>query len=64
MGKKIEHTFIDGVEGKVCTKCGEWKPLSEFGKDNRASDSLNCHCEPCCFHCNTKLSGGRQKKEA
>ncbi len=32
---------------KVCTKCQESKPLTEFFRDARLSDGLQCRCKPC-----------------
>lgn len=33
---------------KRCTKCGEWKDESEFGKKPRNKNGLNCWCKNCC----------------
>jgi len=33
---------------KVCSKCGEEKPLSEFGKLKESRDGLNYKCKQCC----------------
>lgn len=46
-GKIIEHTFVNGIEGKVCSKCGEWKTLSEFSKYSKNSDGLQSDCKEC-----------------
>jgi hypothetical protein len=35
------------VSGKICTKCGEWKPFSEFSKDKKMKDGLNVWCRSC-----------------
>lgn len=32
---------------KTCTKCGETKPLDDFGKDRRASDGKDSRCLAC-----------------
>ena len=32
---------------KVCTKCGQEKPLSEFGKHKRSKDGRAWHCLEC-----------------
>ena len=32
MSKRIEHTWKDNVEGKVCSDCREWKPLEQYNK--------------------------------
>ena len=47
MRERIEHEIIDGIECKHCSKCGEWKPLSEFSKDERNWDGLQCGCKEC-----------------
>lgn len=33
---------------KACTKCGETKPLSEFGKNAGGRDGLRSKCKACC----------------
>lgn len=32
---------------KICTKCGNGKPLSEFGKASRMADGLRTWCKTC-----------------
>ncbi len=32
---------------KTCTKCGETKELSEFSKEKRNKDGINCQCKSC-----------------
>lgn len=32
---------------KVCSKCGEEKPISEFGKRNKSPDGLQYQCKEC-----------------
>lgn len=32
---------------KTCTKCGETKPVTEFGKETKARDGLRTHCKAC-----------------
>jgi hypothetical protein len=32
---------------KVCTKCGEKKPLTEFHKSKRSQDGRGCVCDKC-----------------
>ena len=32
---------------KKCSKCGEWKPISEFYKDKRSNDGLQSKCKKC-----------------
>ena len=44
---RIVHTTVDGVEGKVCTRCGKWHPLSEFYRNISLSDGLTSWCKDC-----------------
>lgn len=32
---------------KLCTKCNETKPASEFNKRSKSPDGLHCHCKEC-----------------
>ena len=34
-------------DGKICSKCQQSKLLTEFNKDNRKSDGLQCSCKSC-----------------
>ena len=34
-------------QGKVCTKCGVWKPLEEFNKDKTHKDGRRSDCKEC-----------------
>lgn len=45
--KLLDSVVKEEVSGKVCTKCGEWKPLTEFWRDKAAKDGF-CHtCKDC-----------------
>jgi hypothetical protein len=44
---------------KTCTKCGESKPLSKYGKHRRRKDGLNSYCRACC---NTYIRRTRDKR--
>lgn len=35
------------METKLCTKCGQVKPVSEFGLNKSKKDGLQCHCKEC-----------------
>jgi len=35
------------MEGKVCTKCGQFKALGEYHKNHMAADGLLTHCKEC-----------------
>lgn len=41
--------MADGIIAisKVCTKCGEMKPLTDFQKKSSAKDGLHYHCKAC-----------------
>lgn len=45
--REIRHKIIKGIECKHCSKCGEWKPLSEFNKNKSKKDGLFCWCKEC-----------------
>ena len=32
---------------KICTKCGETKPLEKFARDKRNKDGTRSHCRTC-----------------
>ena len=34
-------------QGKVCTKCGVWKPMEEFGNDKYTKDGKCFSCKEC-----------------
>lgn len=44
---KPKHVVIDGVTGKLCRKCDEWKPLDRFGRSAVTSDQLENRCKRC-----------------
>lgn len=52
----IEHKVINNVEYKLCCRCNEWLPLTEFGKKASASDGL--------YHMCKKDTRGPYKKSA
>jgi hypothetical protein len=39
---------------KICSRCGEEKPKSEFHKDSWRPDGLNSQCKQCRKHCYQK----------
>lgn len=49
------HTERAGMEGKVCSTCQKWRPLTEFCKGDRW-DGLEHRCRACC----TKRVGQRR----
>lgn len=50
---------------KKCSKCGEWKPISEFSKDKCSKDGLHSRCKMCKkeYYENNKEKILKQKKE-
>lgn len=36
-----------GIEGKACIRCLEWKPLPKFGKSKSCKGGRNTHCTTC-----------------
>ena len=48
-GSKYEdfHRIVDGVKQKLCRKCNEWKPESEFHKNASCKDGLAASCKVC-----------------
>ena len=34
-------------QGKICTKCGEWKPLEEYHKNKNCKDGRLSTCREC-----------------
>ena len=47
--KRIEACENAGVplDWKLCTKCHEWQPLVNFGKNAARRDGVNVYCTPC-----------------
>lgn len=41
------HRVVDGVKQKLCRKCKEWKPESEFHKNASCKDGLAVSCKTC-----------------
>jgi len=35
------------MENKLCPKCKQAKPVSDFGKDRRAKSGIAVYCRPC-----------------
>lgn len=45
--KKTEHIWKDGIEGKKCSKCREWRPLEQYRNTTITSDGKTSWCKPC-----------------
>lgn len=43
--ERAPHRIADGIEQRRCSKCGEWKPLSEYHR--RGAGTYQGHCKPC-----------------
>jgi len=44
---KRKHTFENGIEGKICRKCKEWKPLAEYYVSDNYVDGYRSKCRVC-----------------
>jgi len=40
-------TIRNGLDGKICTGCGEWKPISEFHRKLHSRDGHRSACKVC-----------------
>lgn len=38
---------METIKTKKCAKCHQELPVTEFWKDGRAKDGLNCYCKEC-----------------
>ena len=45
--KKIAHIKYNSKEYKYCSRCNEWKDISEFYKHKKTYDSLARNCKKC-----------------
>lgn len=43
----VSTKVIGAVVGKVCTKCGQWKELTQFAKGSYTRDGFQYHCKDC-----------------
>ena len=43
----INKLKMETVKTKKCAKCHQELPVTEFWKDGRAKDGLNCYCKGC-----------------
>lgn len=47
-GKRVQLEERDGILGKECTKCGEWKELErDFSKDRKGTGGKHPWCNSC-----------------
>lgn len=45
--KRVEIEIRDGVAGKVCGRCKEWKPINDYNKDKRTHHGMQNKCKYC-----------------
>lgn len=57
--------FLLGDTMKRCPRCGETKPLDNFGKDSRAHDGKRTYCKLCSneYHKNYRVSNPERTKQ-
>jgi hypothetical protein len=59
----------DGVDGKVCSKCKEWKSVGEFNRNKSQRDGYNNQCRTCgnasyrAYHHRNKDEINQKKRE-
>jgi len=58
---KQQHQTVDGIRQKLCRKCKEWKPESEFHKNSSSRDGLAASCKICK---NNAARESRKRREA
>lgn len=52
-GQKVSHRPLNpiviknGLEGKICNLCKQWKPLSEYGNDSKGIGGKRARCKKC-----------------
>jgi len=51
------HRLVEGVDQKLCGKCGQWKTEGEFHKKASSRDGLANQCKQC------KAEAARQRRE-
>ena len=59
-----KHIIINGVECKVCNKCGRTLPLSEFSRHARTHDGYQVTCKTCFRALNEQSRAIRQEIKA
>ena len=60
--KRILHVEKDGVQGKKCCKCKEWKPLSNYNFSKTHWDKLRNDCKDCLVQYRKDNRNGISKK--
>lgn len=51
--KRTKHTFQNDMEGKVCSKCHEWRPLEQYYNTHNTWDGKTWRCKRCAKRINT-----------
>ena len=59
-----KHIIIGNVECKVCNKCGQALPLSEFSRHARTFDGYQVTCKTCYRALNEQSRSFRQEIKA
>lgn len=61
MGKKVIIEERDGVEGKYCTRCSEWKPFDEYSRSKGGTAGRHSLCKVCKSNASKKYSFNRSE---
>jgi hypothetical protein len=54
---------MEEIKTKVCRKCGEELPISEFTRKATAKDGLQCYCKKCNSKATTEYARKRKERE-
>ena len=54
---------MEEIKTKVCPKCGQELPISEFTRKTSSKDGLQCYCKKCNSKATTEYARKRKEKE-
>lgn len=54
---------MEEIKTKVCRKCGQELPISEFTRKASSKDGLQCYCRKCNSKVTTEYARKRREKE-
>jgi hypothetical protein len=54
---------MEEIKTKVCSKCGQELPISEFTRKATAKDGLQCYCKKCNSKASNEYARKRREKE-
>lgn len=54
---------MEEIKTKVCRKCGQNLPISEFTKKAKAKDGLQCYCKKCNSQATIEYARKRRERE-